>query len=134
MTGGSSSSQTNSSQNSKSISNNYTQTKQNNNFESNEFYPHTEFLLFEQMNIEAIFKKLREFQEKLATTHHSETLISDRNNVELIEHLMQNYEKLNVSSQLNDQIDLLFQMINAWPKGEKLKLLNNNKKLKISLI
>jgi hypothetical protein len=103
----------------KTTDKNSNQTQKNNNSESNEYYPHTEFLLFEQINIEPIFKKLKEFQEKLASTHQNEALISYQNNIELIEHLMQNYEKLNVSSQLNDQIDLLFQMIDTSPRGER---------------
>ena len=83
---------------------------------SNEYYPVKNFILFDQINFEPILKKLKELQQQISAEHKSE-LITDKNNIELIEHLMNNYENLKVSSQLNDQIDLLFQMIDAWPIG-----------------
>ena len=84
---------------------------------SNEYYPVTAYILFDQINFEPILKKLKEFQQQISGEHKNE-LITDKNNIELIEHLMNNHENLKVASQLNDQIELLFQMIEAWPKGK----------------
>jgi phospholipase A-2-activating protein len=82
----------------------------------NEFYPHLSFIHFDQKNLEAIFKKLRELQQKIAVDVKSD-LISDKSNIELLENLMNNFDDPYAANELNDQIDLLFQMIDIWPKG-----------------
>jgi phospholipase A-2-activating protein len=84
---------------------------------SNEFYPHLSFINFDAKNLEAIFKKLRELQTQISVDVKSD-LISDKSNIELLEHLMNNYEQAQAANELNDQIDLLFQMIDVWPKGK----------------
>ncbi len=86
---------------------------------SNDYYPHMEFIYFEQKNLEAIFKKLRELQQQISVDVKSD-LISDKSNIELLENLM-NYifqTCSNVSNEIGDQIDLLFRMIDVWPKGK----------------
>jgi phospholipase A-2-activating protein len=84
--------------------------------QSNEYYPVNNYIFFDQLNYEPIIKKLKEFQQNFSSSEHKNELITDKNNIELIEHLMKNYENFNVSTQLNDQIDLLFQMIETWPR------------------
>jgi hypothetical protein len=88
---------------------------------SNEYYPVKTYILFDQIKFEPILKKLKEFQQQISAEHKNE-LITDKNHIELIEHLMNNHENLKVASQLNDQIDLLFQMIEVWPKGKLYQL------------
>ena len=82
---------------------------------ANEYYPVKNFILFDQIKFEPILKKLKELQQQIAPDHKHD-LITDVNNIELVEHLMNNYESLKIT-QLNDQIDLLFQMIEIWPTG-----------------
>ncbi len=85
----------------------------NNDHTSNEYYPHKNFLLFDQANAELVVKKLREFQNQIASNHQNE-LITDSNNIDLIDNLLSNYND-SMISQICDQIDLLFQMIEVWP-------------------
>ncbi len=81
----------------------------------NQYFPQSEFSLFDQMNSQPIIKKLREFQEKLALSYNEE-LIKDSSNVDLIENLINTHNDKNAD--LNDQIELLFQMIDIWPEGK----------------
>ncbi len=81
----------------------------------NQYFPQSEFCLFDQLNSQPIIKKLREFQEKLAVSY-SEELIKDSSNIDLIENLINIQNDKN--SDINDQIELLFQMIDIWPEGK----------------
>jgi len=81
---------------------------------ANQHFPQSEFCLFDQLNSQPIIKKLREFQEKLASSY-SEELIKESSNIELIENLLNTQNDKNAD--LNDQIELLFQMIDVWPEG-----------------
>lgn len=83
---------------------------------SNEYFPHLSFILFDQINYAPILKKLREFQSQIASEYKSE-LITDKNNIELIENLLSESANLQNVNQFKDQIELLFQMIEAWPAG-----------------
>ena len=44
-------------------------------------------------------------------------MVTDKSNIELLENLMSNLNDPYAANELNDQIDLLFQMIDVWPKG-----------------
>ena len=92
-----------------------------NDSNSNEFYPHKDFLLFEQSNPDLIIKKLKELHQQIDISNQNE-IIADKNNIELIENLLSNCNDSNDIGQSSDQIDLLFQMIELWPSG-KLKIL-----------
>lgn len=80
---------------------------------SNEFYPHISFLLFEQVNVEPILKKLKEIQLTLPSgqTPHS---IQDPANLEIIDSLMKSSMG---GGKFDDKVDILFQMIELWPTG-----------------
>ena len=91
-----------------------------NTAQSNDYYPHRDFILFDQCNCEPILKKLKEFQQQLAAAprYQGVELVTDKSNIELLEHLVLNYDAKSTGlGQFNDQIDLLFQMIDSWPKG-----------------
>lgn len=79
---------------------------------SNEYFPHSSFILFDQLNYEPIFKKLRELQAGLDGKHE---LIKSQSNMELIENLLTSYSKSATGAEFNDQIELLFEMISLWP-------------------
>ena len=83
---------------------------------SNEYFPHLNFILFDQLNFEPIIKKIKEVQANISSSCTDE-LVTDTNNLELIENLLMNYDKLDKIDDIKDQIDLLFQMINGWPIG-----------------
>lgn len=90
---------------------------------SNEYFPQLSFILFDQLNFEPIIKKLKEVQGNLSSDIKNE-LIADKTNLELIENLLQTYKQDNIGSELNDQIDLLFEMINVWPTDTVFPLLD----------
>ena len=73
------------------------------------------------MNFTPILKKLREFQQQISSEHKNE-LITDKNNIELIENLLNEFNTLESVNQVKDQIELLFQMIDVWPIGNFLNI------------
>jgi phospholipase A-2-activating protein len=83
---------------------------------SNEYFPHLSFVLFDQMNFAPIIKKLKEFQQQISSEHKNE-LITDKNNIELLENLLKESNNQESVNQMKDQIELLFQMIDIWPIG-----------------
>ncbi len=92
---------------------------------SNEYFPHQNFIVFDALNSQAIFKKLKELHAALSVDQSiTNELIKDFSNIELIENLLATYTKSEVDGELNDQIDLLFEMINQWPVG-RLKLVKS---------
>ena len=69
------------------------------------------------MNFAPIIKKLKECQQQISSEHKNE-LITDKNNIELLESLLNESNNLESVSQMKDQIELLFQMIDVWPIGK----------------
>ena len=84
---------------------------------ANEYFPQPSFISFDQVNSAPIIKKLRELQEKLIAEGQRNEALIDKNNIELIEHLMNDFGNLEQASQFNDQLELVFQLIDLWPKG-----------------
>ncbi len=85
---------------------------------SNEYFPHLEFILYDALNSQPILKKLRELQANLAADKAvTNDLLKDSSNIELIENLLATYTNSQAGDDLNDQIDLLFEMISQWPIG-----------------
>ena len=68
------------------------------------------------MNFDSILKKLKELQLNIGK-QHSNPLVTDSSFLELIEDLIKNHDKVDNISQIKDQIDLIFQMIDVWPIG-----------------
>lgn len=97
-----------------------------NNSNSNEYFPHLEYLLFEQSQVEPILKKLKEFQSQLKQqqSNGSSSLSTNESNIELVEHLMMNYSNGDFKTQLTDQFDLLFDMIHGWPVDKVFPLID----------
>ena len=98
---------------------------------SAEYYPHLNFLNFDQKNLDALFKKLRELQQQVSVDVKSD-LISNKSNLELLENLMNHINDSNTGNEINDQIDLLFQMIDVWPKESVFPLLDLTRILVLS--
>lgn len=89
--------------------------------DSNEYFPHLNYILFDQLNYEPIFKKLRELQAGL---ENKQELIMDKSNLELVENLVKNYSESATGVEFNDQIDLLFEMISLWPTESVFPMLD----------
>jgi phospholipase A-2-activating protein len=104
---------------------------------SNEYFPQLDFILFDQINFTPIIKKLKEFQQQISNEYKNE-LISDKTNIELLENLLSE-SAANSSNQFNDQVELLFQMIDVWPLEyvfpliDLVRILVLNKKIAIYL-
>jgi len=106
---------------------------------SNEYFPHLEFILFDQTNFESIIKKLAELQKTILKNSGND-LITDPTNIELIEGLLNNYNtNSEFSNRFSDEIDLIFQMIDMWPIDsvfpllDLLRILSLNKSIAIYL-
>ena len=92
--------------------------RENNSF-SNEFFPHLEYLLFDQVSqVEQILKKFHEFHSKVAQNPNYSPVITNEANYELVQDLMLNFN--NFGPNLGDQFDLTFDMLFAWPTGKFL--------------
>lgn len=74
------------------------------------------FILFDQLNFEPILKKINELQSSFVEETKNE-FISDKNNFILIKNLLNNYNNKIITSEINNQFDLLFEMIRQWPIG-----------------
>lgn len=89
----------------------------------NEFFPLLNFILFDQLNFEPILKKFSELQSSFLNETKYE-FISDKDNFALIKNLLESYSKKNITGEIHEQFDLLFEMIHQWPIDSVFPLLD----------
>ena len=94
-----------------------------NNSRSNEFFPHLEYLLFDQVSqIESIVKKLQEFHTQILQGSNPSQVIANEAKFKLVLDLVLSHDKF--GSAKTDQLDLLFDMLSEWPTGNFFGLFN----------
>jgi hypothetical protein len=71
-------------------------------------------MLFDQMNFEPIFKKFKEFHSKLVAQNNAQ----NDENLSKIEKLIANFQTLKSDdNNYASALEILFEMLNQWPKG-----------------
>jgi hypothetical protein len=68
-------------------------------------------------------KKINEIQSSFIDETENK-FISDKHNLAVIENLIKSYKNKNITIELHDQFELLFEMINNWPIGNFLYKFN----------
>lgn len=88
--------------------------KKQQNKGGNEYYPHLEFILFDQKNSETILKKAKELQQK-------SNLGGD---LTKIENLLSNLDRIKSEDDFSNEINSLFEMVSSWPKESRFPLID----------
>lgn len=76
----------------------------------NEYYPHLELILFDQVNSEPILRKAKELQQ---AAH----LGGDLSN---IQNLMSRLDRIDSKDDFQTELQSLFEMMSSWPRGDDM--------------